>query len=132
MTVVLGIDWGSKMLGLAKVSLNDTVIFPVGYVKNDGDLYFTLAWIVAQEHVSQIVIWLPQKELIIQENIKSFVKKLQLFIDLPIDFVEEDYTSVEAWNLLSKIQPWKSAYIKTPAKDSVAAMKILERWINLK
>jgi RNase H-fold protein (predicted Holliday junction resolvase) len=56
MTVVLGIDWGSKMIGLAKVSLSDKMIFPIGYMKNDGDLYFSLAGIIAQENVSQIVI----------------------------------------------------------------------------
>ena len=129
MTVVLGIDWGSRMIGLAKVNLADKVIFPVGYVKNDGDMYFTLAGIIAQEKVSQLVVGLPQKQLDIQEKIKVFVKKLQIVVDIPVEYVGEDYTSVEAGEVLSKIQPGKSAYTKTPAKDAVAAMKILERWM---
>lgn len=130
MTVVLGIDWGSRMLGLAKVSLKENVIFPIGYLQNDGDLYFTLAGIISQEKISQIVVGLPNKELAIQEKIKAFVKKLQMFVEIPIDYIGEDYTSVEAWAMLSEIQKDGTAYKKTLAKDTVAAMKILERWIE--
>lgn len=131
MAVVLWIDWGSKMIGLAKINLSDKIIFPVGYMKNDGDLYFDLAGIIAQEKISQIVVGLPKRELLIQEKIKKFVEKLLLFVDLPVDYIWEDYTSVEAGNVLSSIQKDSDAYKKTPAKDSVAAMKILERWINV-
>jgi len=132
MIIVLGIDWGSRMLGLAKVNLSDKMIFPVGFVKNDGDLYFTLAWIIAQEKISQIVVWLPNKQLDIQEKIKTFVKKLQIFVDMSVEYVWEDYTSVEAWSMLSAIQKDSIAYKKTSAKDTVAAMKILERWLDSK
>jgi RNase H-fold protein (predicted Holliday junction resolvase) len=96
MTIVLGIDRGSKMMGLAKVNLSDKVIFPIGFMKNDGELYFGLAGIIAQEKVSQIVVGLPQKELAIQEKIKAFVKKLQMFVEIPVEYIGEDYTSVEA------------------------------------
>ncbi|AHB41486.1 hypothetical protein P148_SR1C00001G0696 [candidate division SR1 bacterium RAAC1_SR1_1] len=129
MTVVLGIDWGSRMLGLAKVSLKENVIFPIGYLQNDGDLYFTLAGIIAQEKISQIVVGLPNKELAIQEKIQAFVKKLQMFVEIPVEYVGEDYTSVEAGAMLSEIQKDGTAYKKTLAKDTVAAMKILERWM---
>ncbi|HCY21327.1 TPA: hypothetical protein DIC40_05805 [Patescibacteria group bacterium] len=84
------------MLGLAKVSLKENVIFPIGYLQNDGDLYFTLAGIIAQEKISQIVVGLPNKELAIQEKIQAFVKKLQMFVEIPVEYVGEDYTSVEA------------------------------------
>lgn len=129
MTIVLGIDRGSKMIGLAKVNLSDNVIFPVGFVKNDGDLYFTLAGIIAQENITQLVVWLPNKQLDIQEKIKNFIKKLQMFSDTPVEYIWEDYTSVEAWETLSEIQKDGTAYKKTDAKDTVAAMKILERWV---
>lgn len=131
MNIVLGIDRGSKMLGLAKVNLSDKVIFPVGFVKNDGDLYFTLAGIIAQENITQLVVWLPNKQLDIQEKIKKFVKKLQIFSDIPVEYIWEDYTSVEAWETLSEIQKDGTAYKKTDAKDTVAAMKILERWVAI-
>jgi RNase H-fold protein (predicted Holliday junction resolvase) len=98
-------------------------------MKNDGDLYFSLAGIIAQENVSQIVIWLPRKELFVQEKIKKFIEKLLMIVELPVDYVWEDYTSVEAGEALSKIQSGDDAYKKTPAKDAVAAMKILERWM---
>ncbi|MDD3262847.1 MAG: RuvX/YqgF family protein [Candidatus Absconditabacteria bacterium] len=129
MTIVLGIDRGSRMLGLAKVNLSDKVIFPIGFMKNDGELYFSLAGIIAQEKISQIVVGLPQKELAIQEKIKAFVKKMQMFVEIPVEYVGEDYTSVEAGAMLSEIQKDGTAYKKTNAKDTVAAMKILERWM---
>ena len=96
MTIVLGIDRGSKMMGLAKVNLSDKVIFPIGFMKNDGELYFSLAGIIAQKKISQIVVGLPQKEFAIQEKIKAFVKKLQMFVEIPVEYIGEDYTSVEA------------------------------------
>lgn len=117
------------MIGLAKVNLSDKVIFPVGYLKNDGDMYFTLAGIIAQEKATQLVVGLPRKELAIQEKIKAFVQKLQIFSEIPVEYVGEDYTSVEAWSMLSEIQKDGVAYKKTSAKDTVAAMKILERWM---
>ena len=129
MAIVLWIDRGSRMIGLAKVNLVDKVIFPVGFMKNDGDMYFTLAGIIAQEKITQLVVWLPQKQLDIQEKIKSFVKKLQMFVEIPVEYIGEDYTSVEAWAMLSEIQKDGTAYKKTNAKDTVAAMKILERWM---
>lgn len=129
MTIVLWIDRGSKMIGLAKVNLSDKVIFPVGFAKNDGDMYFTLAGIIAQEKISKLVVGLPNKQLDIQDKIKSFVKKLQMVVEIPVEYVGEDYTSVEAWSMLSEIQKNGIAYKKTSAKDTVAAMKILERWM---
>ncbi len=125
---VLWIDWWSKMIGLAKTNESDSVVFPVGFLQNDGDVFFALAGIVAEEKIWKIVIGWPKREPKTQEKIQKFAKNIQLFVDIPIEFVDEDYSSVEAGESLSVIQSGNLAYSKTPAKDSVAAMKILERW----
>ncbi len=122
---ILWIDYWTKYIWLAKKDTKHNVIIPVGYIQNDGNTMFELANIIQQYNIKKIVIWYPQREKSMQEKIDKFIKELSfVYPDMEVIKVDEDYTSVEAnattWNFQKK--PWE--------EDTIAAMKILERFNN--
>ena len=120
---ILGIDYWTKYIWLAKKDTKHNVIIPVWYIQNDGWTMFELSNIIEQYNIKKIVIWWPTKQKDMQEKIDRFIKELQIiYPDMDIVKVDEDYTSVEAnattWNFKKKA--WE--------EDTIAAMKILERY----
>lgn len=124
---VLWIDRGSKYIWVAYAPLNQDITFPIWYLLNDKMVYFNL-WDVIQRHnIRKIVLWFPKNQKDTQEKILDFIKHLELIIDpnrISIETIEEDYTSVQAWEIISNFK-------KNVAEDTVSAMLILERWKNL-
>lgn len=121
---VLGIDRGSKYIGLAYSPVSSEIIFPVGYMMNDQMIYFHIADLIQRYRVKTIVLGRPSKQKDIQERIKKFMNSLNYIIEkgeITIDLIEEDYTSVESWEIISNFK-------KNEATDTVSAMLILERW----
>jgi len=119
----LAIDRGSKYIWLAYQQHWSTVIFPIGYIFNDKMMYFSLSEIFFKHNISTIVIGMPARQKDIQAKIQAFIKSLETIIDkdkVNIQTVDEDYTSVQAWEIVSNFK-------KNVAEDTVSAMLILER-----
>jgi len=121
---IMWIDRGSKYIGLAYSQEWEKVVFPIWYIFNDKMLYFSLADIVMRHNIKKIILGLPTKQEDVQAKIQSFVEKLQMIInpDIEFDFVDEDYSSVQSWEIISNFK-------KNVAEDTVSAMIILDRWI---
>ncbi len=120
---VLGIDRWSKYIWLAYWPFDQDVIFPIGYLMNDQMIYFNIWDIIQRHHIRKIVLWRPRTQENIQKKIKDFMKQLEYIIDtkkINIDLINEDYTSVESWDIISNFK-------KNVAEDTVSAMIILER-----
>jgi len=122
-TNIIGIDRGSKYIGLAYMSLENRIPMPIGYILNDHMTMPTLADAVMRYRAQGIVVGYPQRQQDIQEKIDAFVKALTYVIspDVAIEYIDEDYSSVEAGEMISDFQ-------KTVATDTVSAMLLLERW----
>lgn len=120
---ILGIDRWSKYIWLAYTPMDWTIIFPIWYLLNDRMIYFNLWDIIHRHNIKKIVLWFPHKQKDTQEKILDFIKHLELIIDtskVSIETIEEDYTSVQAWEIVSNFK-------KNVAEDTVSAMLILER-----
>lgn len=120
---VLWIDRWSKYIGIAYTPINGNIIFPIWYLLNDRMIYFNLWDIIHRHNIRKIVLWFPHKQKDTQEKILDFIKHLELIIDpnkVTIETIEEDYTSVQAWEIVSNFK-------KNVAEDTVSAMLILER-----
>ena len=127
----LGIDWWSKYIGVAHTPINSDVIFPVWYLLNDQMIYFHLGDLIRKYHVSKIVVWCPTKQKDIQEKIQKFLKSLSFIIDqdaVEVVLVDEDYSSVQSWEIVSDTFKTAQWFKKNPAEDTISAMIILERW----
>jgi len=86
-------------------------------------MYFSLSEIIFKHNVDTIVIGMPARQKDIQAKIQAFIKSLETIIDkekVSIQTVDEDYTSVQAWEIVSNFK-------KNVAEDTVSAMLILER-----
>lgn len=123
-STILGVDRGSKYIGLAYCLRQEDVIFPVGYLLNDQMVYFHIADLIKRYGVKTIVFGQPKRQQDIQEKIKKFIHSLNYIIEkeeISIEVVDEDYTTVSSGEILSHFK-------KNEATDTVSAMLILERW----
>jgi len=130
---ILGIDWGSKYVGLAYIQSSSGIILPIGYLLNTGSLFFELAGILQKQNIGTVVLGWPKHQVNIQEKIQRFIKNLQLLSgeeELIIEKIDEDYTSVQAGEIVSSTYNKQHGFKKNPAEDTISAMIILERWMK--
>lgn len=119
----LGIDRGSKYIGLAYTPLNADVVFPIGYVMNDAMTYYYIADLIQRYRIRKIILWWPQKQKDIQEHITKFMESLNYIIEnqrIEIETVDEDFSSVQSGEIVSDFK-------KNATTDTISAMIILER-----
>jgi RNase H-fold protein (predicted Holliday junction resolvase) len=120
----LGIDRGSKYIGLAYMTLQERIPMPIGYIYNDKMTYISIADMVVRYQVHTIVIGRPSQQEDIQKRIQQFVDGLWLVVDpetVKVEYIEEDYSSVQAGEIVSSFK-------KNVAEDTISAMILLDRW----
>jgi len=133
---ILGIDRGTKYIGLAYALQWSSVIFPIGYILNDKMMYFNIAGIIEKHNVGKIMLGRPDKQKDIQAKIQEFMKSLGYIIEnreIEIQLVNEDYTSVQSGDIISTTanDMWlKADFKKNAAEDTISAMVILERGLK--
>ena len=124
MNHALGIDRGTKYIGLAYTPIGDSqIIYPIGYVMNDAMTYYYIADLIQRYHIRKIVLWWPSKQKDIQEHITKFMTSLNYIIEnqrIEIETVDDDFTSVQSGEIVSDFK-------KNATTDTISAMLILER-----
>ena len=102
----MGIDYGTKRVGIALSDTEGRIAFPHAIVGNDKNLLQTIKNIIEKEGVQGVVIGesLDYKQ---KENpIMGEVKKLKVFLEneshLPVYFEPEILSSAEARSLLGR------------------------------
>jgi RNase H-fold protein (predicted Holliday junction resolvase) len=133
---VLAIDRWSKYVWLAYQLVGQTVTFPIWYLINDQMIFFNIWDIIQKHNVSSIVVWRPARQEDIQEKISKFMSNLDFIIwnrEITLEKVEEDYSSVQFWDIISNSAKELSiaqdaAFKKNQAVDTISAMLILDRW----
>jgi len=134
----LGIDYGSKRVGIAISDDGGTMAFPYKILHNNTELVDAIHNICGVEEVSAIVIGeshdlsgTPNK---IMGSIEEFKRNLEGELDLPIYFQKEFMTTVEARGREGKEQNNARKVAKEDAKsaDASAAALILQRYLDKK
>jgi putative Holliday junction resolvase len=90
---ILGIDFGTKKLGLALLETDSEIASPLPILKNDQYLFEKLAAIIKSYRVTQIVLGLPSYENT-QKKVLHFSELLKQYADVVIHFENEDNTSI--------------------------------------
>ncbi len=124
---IMWIDWWSKYVGVAYMNDEDMVPMPVGYLQNDGSMFFNIGELIVRYRVHTIAVGYPRRQKDIQEKIDKFIKSLSFIIDpekTKIIKVDEDYTTAQAGEIVSNFK-------KNVATDTVSAMVLLERFASL-
>ncbi|MBU0597332.1 Holliday junction resolvase RuvX [Patescibacteria group bacterium] len=119
---ILGIDYGKKRIGLAWVDTDLGVVLPFGQFQT-SDFRLQIGELVEKEKVDKIVIGLPigldGKENENTKSVQVFVEELKEQIDLPIEFVDERFSSRQA-----------DAMGGTVSRDEKSAMVILSSYLE--
>ncbi len=128
----LGIDFGTKRVGVAVSDDSGTLARPVSVIKNDSSLYNELDKVIAKEGISSIVVGSSVGNKV-QRDIEEFVGQITLSTFLPVEMMTEAFTSMEAHGRKGKEQTSARA-TKAPAKpadlDARAAAVILQRYLD--
>ncbi len=139
----LGIDFGSKKIGLALSDESGVLAFPKEVILNDDQVILTIKKICQEEDVANIVLGeshdLSGEPNKIMAAINSFKDNLADATELPISLEKEFMTSLEARRMPgfggeSKRNPdRKRALIKDKKIfDASAAALILQRFLDRK
>ncbi len=99
----LGIDYGTKRVGLATAPRGSTMAFPLAVVPAGPDLVSRLAQLCKDEEVDAIVLGLSLdlfgKENPIMKDIRPFGDALALATGLPLHYMNEVLSSKEAMHV---------------------------------
>src|SRR3989338_4313896 len=94
----LGIDYGTKRIGLAVSNENNRLAFPKEIISNDADTFNRISEILKKKKISEIVIGesvdFSGKPNALSTKIEIFISKLQEKFGLPVNKQKEFLTSV--------------------------------------
>jgi len=137
----LGIDYGTKRIGVAISDENSTLAFPLEIISNDLNTFKKLADIIKQNKIIEIVVGesvdFSGKLNVLSGRIEVFILELQEKFELPVHKQKEFLTSVEARRSKNNKQTEnrgqahsKIKQIKSGRIDSSAAALILQRYLD--
>jgi putative Holliday junction resolvase len=126
---ILGIDYGDKKIGLAFGDSEARVAVPLDVVPNLGDMTVqTFAKRVKGEDIDLIVVGVPlsvgghhgSEQL---EKTRSFIKKLEGAVSIPVTEEDEAFTTAESIRLQREEG-------SDASEDALAAMLIVQAYMD--
>lgn len=134
----LGIDYGSKRVGLAISDEEGTLAFPYKIIPNSLELVDTIHNICGEEDITAIVLGeshdLSGKPNKIMGSIEEFKRNIEMDLELPVFFEKEFMTSIFARGNDGKKEndARKTKKVKQEKIDDSAAAIILQRYLDKK
>jgi len=132
----LGIDYGTKRIGVAVSDENIILAFPKGILPNDLNIFKNLGEILKTENVSEIVVGesvdFKGQENVVSKEIEIFISELKNKFNLPVHKQKEFLTSVEARGEGGKEKNNDRKIKREGSKkiDDSAAALILQRYLD--
>lgn len=137
----LGIDYGTKRVGIAISDEGGRMAFPKEIILNDSNIFGKIREILKTENVDEIIIGesvdFSGKLNALSARIEDFILDLQEKFDLPIHKQKEFLTSVEArkGGATKEILTQKQSHSRLKDKkrghiDASAAALILQRYLD--
>jgi putative Holliday junction resolvase len=133
---ILGIDYGSKRIGLAITDENMQFAFPKEVISNDRETLGKILNILKIEDIGEIVVGesLDQngRDNMLVTKVDAFIEILKKDFLKPIHKQKEFFTSFEAHGRLGKERnnDRKTTFNKVDNLDAKAAALILQRFLE--
>ena len=136
MARIMGIDYGTKRIGVAVTDPLRIIASPYDTIANN-DFFIFLHKYLENEDVDTIVVGLPLHldgtDAQIGEEVHLFAAKLkELFPQLTVDRIDERFTSQEAMKVLLQSGTKKKKRRDKGLIDKISASIILRNYMNLK
>lgn len=133
---ILGIDYGSKRIGLALSDPLCIIAQPFDTLANDESFMNRLREIVSHQQVHLVVVGMPfnlkgeraQKSMEVEE----FIKRVRLAIDIEVVEWDERFTSTIARQSLREMGAKKKDRAKKDTIDAMAAAVMLQGYLDSK
>jgi putative Holliday junction resolvase len=127
---ILGIDFGTKNIGVAVSDETATFSFPRAVLKNDDKIFVNLNRIISEEKISKIVVGDPGENGL-SSQVKIFVTELESQFDLEVFSEKEFMTSAHVSQASGKKPVARQIKKETGLKrDDSAAALILQRYLD--
>lgn len=132
----LGLDLGTKTLGIAISDKTNTLACPLKTIRFNENEYESiideLILIIKENNITEIALGLPKNmdnsEGFASDRSKRFKSILEKHVDIPVTFIDERLSSVEAHNILFGLG--KKNQVRKKIVDEVAATIILENFMK--
>jgi len=132
---VLGLDLGAKRIGLAISDAEGSIAFPMETLQHESrsQVFAALQKIIRERDVERVVVGLPLhmdgRAGPEAEDAKKFARDLAVATGLPVDTIDERWTTVEAERALRAAG--RKGRKKRAVVDSVAASILLRTYLDL-
>ncbi len=132
---VISFDLGSKRVGVAISDPLGISANPLGFIKgeNEENLYLEIKKLIEKYSPVSIVVGVPVNMNgtygDMAEKSLSFGRKLEEIHSIPVTFIDERLTSMEAENILLKADVSRKKRKK--AIDGMAASLILQKYLEM-
>ncbi|MDR3519726.1 MAG: Holliday junction resolvase RuvX [Candidatus Pacebacteria bacterium] len=137
----LGVDYGTKRIGLAISDENGIIAFPKQILANDSKTFENLEILIKKENIKEIVVGesvdFSGKLNALSGRIEVFILELKEKFNLPVHKQKEFLTSVEARHSKDTKKDFnqsqshsKVKQIKSGRVDAGAAALILQRYLD--
>ncbi len=121
---VLGIDYGTKNIGLAYAISG--IISTIPAIKNDPESISNIVKVINEYHIEKVYIGVSQGKMATKTY--QFIDQLRPMLKLDIETVEESVSTIEATEIYKQNRHQKRFYKQQI--DSVSAAVILNRVIS--
>ncbi len=134
MARIIGIDYGIKRTGISVTDPDQIIVSPLKTVNTNSLLIF-LKQYLNEEEVEKIVFGYPTHKdgnpTYVVDEINKFKSKLtDIFPKLAVDFQDENFTSVEAREIILKSGLNKKQRQDKSRLDKISAVLILQRYLR--
>lgn len=122
----MGIDFGSKKIGIALTDESGKMAFPHGVIPNNANFKKVIVALITEKKVGEVVIGhslnKDGKENKIHSSVEELMMDLTLELGIPIHLEPEQYSTQQAIRIQGK----------TTQTDAAAAAIILDSFITRK
>lgn len=122
----LGIDYGTKRIGLAVSNEYANMAFPFLVIKNDKDLIKNLSEIIKAEKIKEVVIGDSKNYQMLDNEIMEEVKDLIQILEKEVGVDVSTHSEILSSSMAEKVQG------KNEMLDASAATIILQSYLDLR
>ncbi|MBX4187333.1 MAG: Holliday junction resolvase RuvX [Candidatus Doudnabacteria bacterium] len=128
----MALDWGEVRVGAAVSDPDGKIAFPLEKVIEAKVAVEEIKNIVAELVIEKIVIGLPKNlngvEASSAKKVEEFAAELKKYVTIPIEFLDERFTSVQAGKILADIGMREAK--QRQIKDNIAAQIMLQQYLE--